>query len=93
MTNNQQLDRSSSTNFWFFFFLMIGTALIPVSGIVFIIKEREAHVKHQQFISGVSLWGYWFSNLFWDMVKYIFTLIFWLIIINAYLPNFTTSND
>lgn len=40
---------------------------------VFIVKERETHVKHQQLISGVSIPAYWLSSFVWDLVQYLVT--------------------
>ncbi|KAL4429303.1 hypothetical protein ABPG74_002289 [Tetrahymena malaccensis] len=49
----------------------IGLAFIPASLIVFIVKERETQVKHQQIVSGVTRFSYWTSNLFMDIIKYL----------------------
>lgn len=62
----------------------LGVSFIPASLIVYIIKERETNVKHQQIVSGVSLTAYWSANFTADIIKYIpvglscwiFTLIF-----------------
>jgi ATP-binding cassette subfamily A (ABC1) protein 3 len=45
-------------------------AFIPSGVILFIVKERENNAKHQQIVSGVSVWAYWFSNLLIDTLKY-----------------------
>mmetsp|Transcript_6173 Transcript_6173/g.5554 ORF Transcript_6173/g.5554 Transcript_6173/m.5554 type:complete len:215 (-) Transcript_6173:1979-2623(-) len=50
----------------------IGMSFIPASIATFIVKERELNVKHQQIVSGVSISAYWFSNLFVDLIKYLF---------------------
>lgn len=46
----------------------IAMALIPCVMIQFILQEREAQLKHQQLLSGMSLAGYWGSNLIFDIV-------------------------
>ena len=34
-------------------------------------KEREVKAKHQQIISGVSIYAYWCSTLVWDILSYL----------------------
>ena len=46
----------------------IALALIPCVAIQFIVNEREQQLKHQQLISGMSLAGYWTSNLVFDIL-------------------------
>jgi ATP-binding cassette subfamily A (ABC1) protein 3 len=36
---------------------------------VFIVKERETNSKHQQIVSGVSVYAYWLSNLLIDVAQ------------------------
>ena len=55
------------------FMLEIAFALIPASIISFIVKEREDNLKHQQIISGASLFAYWSSNFAMDMFKSLIT--------------------
>lgn len=64
------------------FSLAIG--FIPASIIVFIVKERESKVKHQQLVSGVSMSAYWLSNFFVDYVKYLIFAGATLIMIQAF---------
>jgi ATP-binding cassette subfamily A (ABC1) protein 3 len=49
----------------------IAYAFVPASLIVLLVKERENNVKHQQIVSGVSLFAYWLSNLVVDWVKFL----------------------
>jgi len=49
--------------------LIVSFALLPASIIVFIVREREENLKHQQLISGVSLMAYWLSNGAMDIFK------------------------
>lgn len=48
--------------------MAISLALIPCVMIEFILNERENHLKHQQLLSGMSLAGYWVSNLVFDIL-------------------------
>lgn len=68
----------------------IAYAFVPASLIVLLVKERETNVKHQQIVSGVSLFAYWISNLVVDWIKFLIPgtatiLIFWLYNVDAYL--------
>jgi ATP-binding cassette subfamily A (ABC1) protein 3 len=48
---------------------------------VYIVKERENNVKHQQIVSGVSLIAYWGSLFVIDYAKWAFCAIWTLIMI------------
>ena len=52
----------------FVFMTAIAMALIPCVMIQFILQERECQLKHQQLLSGMSLAGYWGSNVIFDMI-------------------------
>jgi len=45
----------------------ISLALIPCVMVQFVLFEREKQLKHQQLLSGMSLAGYWMSNLIFDI--------------------------
>ena len=68
------------------FVFSIGMSFIPASVITFIVKERSHNVKHQQLVSGVSLTGYWFSNYFVDIVKYLIPAVINSLIAMAFHP-------
>ena len=53
------------------FLFALAYAFIPAGVILFIVKEREHNSKHQQIVSGVSIYAYWFSNLLIDLCKYL----------------------
>jgi len=59
-------------------------AFIPANIIVYLVKEREFNVKHQQMVSGVSIAAYWASNYIVDLAKYIIPGIFCGAMIKAY---------
>jgi ATP-binding cassette, subfamily A (ABC1), member 3 len=52
----------------FVFMTAIAMALIPCVMVQFILNERELQLKHQQLISGMSLAGYWSSNIIFDIL-------------------------
>jgi ATP-binding cassette subfamily A (ABC1) protein 3 len=64
------------------FTLAIG--FIPASVIVFIVKERESKVKHQQLVSGVSLVAYWLSNYVVDYLKYVVFILAFFGLVQAF---------
>jgi len=57
------------------FVLGIAMSLLPASLITYIVKEREFNAKHQQVVSGVSIYAYWFSNFTFDIIKYLIPAI------------------
>lgn len=63
---------------------VIALAFIPASLIVYIIKERQYNVKHQQMVSGVSLFAYWMSNFCVDIVKYLIPAIWGAVMCKAF---------
>jgi ATP-binding cassette, subfamily A (ABC1), member 3 len=65
-------------------FFMIAFCFIPVSYASFIVKEREVKAKHQQIISGVSIYAYWCSTFVWDVISYLPTVGLVLIIVTAF---------
>jgi hypothetical protein len=54
--------------FDFVFMTAIALALIPCVMVQFILNERELALKHQQLLSGMSLSGYWSSNVIFDVL-------------------------
>jgi len=52
----------------FVFMSAIALALIPCVMVQFILNERELALKHQQLLSGMSLSGYWASNVIFDVL-------------------------
>ncbi len=43
---------------------------------MYIIKERQTKVKHQQVVCGVSVFAYWCSNFTVDFIKYLVPAVF-----------------
>lgn len=74
-------------------FFMIAFCFIPASYVTFIVKEREVKAKHQQIISGVSIYSYWCSTYLWDVVSYFPTLILVVCIIFAFGIDAFTKHD
>ena len=52
----------------FVFMTAIALALIPCVMVQFILNEREMQLKSQQLLAGMSLPGYWCSNLAFDIL-------------------------
>lgn len=71
-------------------FFMIAFCFIPASYVSFIVKEREVKAKHQQIISGVSIYAYWCSSWLWDVVSYFPTVALVFCIVLAFgIDNYT----
>lgn len=58
----------AATAYDFVFMTAIALALIPCVMVQFILNERELALKHQQLLSGMSLSGYWSSNVIFDIL-------------------------
>ena len=58
----------AASSYDYVFMTAIAMALIPCVMIQFILQERETQLKHQQLLSGMSLAGYWGSNLIFDII-------------------------
>lgn len=84
--NSPQFSKMENTADTVFATWLIGIALsfLPAGIVVFIVKERENNVKHQQLVSGVSLLAYWTSSLVVDLFKYYIVMIFALIMVQAF---------
>ena len=53
-----------------FAYAAIGSSFIPALITQFLTMEIECNIKHQQIVSGVSLFGYWLANFTMDLSKY-----------------------
>lgn len=74
-------------------FFMIAFCFIPASYVSFIVKEREVKAKHQQIISGVSIYAYWCSSWLWDVVSYLPTVALVFCIVLAFGIESYTQNE
>ncbi|GFY96206.1 ATP-binding cassette A1 [Actinidia rufa] len=80
MTKSQVLQRHDLDAFAAVVIVNIAFSFIPASFAVAIVKEREVKAKHQQLISGVSVWSYWFSTYIWDFISFLFPTSFAIIL-------------
>ena len=71
-TYEERKNKKSRNQFMILFFISLAFSLIPSNFITIIIKERENNSKHLQIISGISLFGYWFNNYIFELIKYYF---------------------
>ncbi|KAL6987169.1 Phospholipid-transporting ATPase abca1 [Sarracenia purpurea var. burkii] len=72
MTKSQHLQHHDLDAFAAVIVINIAFSFIPASFAVAIVKEREVKAKHQQLISGVSIWSYWASTYMWDFISFLF---------------------
>ncbi|XP_047311317.1 ABC transporter A family member 1 [Impatiens glandulifera] len=80
LTTSQHLQRHDLDAFAAVIIINIAFSFIPASFAVSIVKEYEVKAKHQQLISGVSVWSYWVSTYVWDFVSFLFPTSFALIL-------------
>jgi len=64
--------------------ILVAFSFIPASYAVFIVREREVSAKHQQLISGVSIWAYWASTYVFDMTTYMVPCFLTIAVIAAF---------
>ncbi|XP_010554823.1 PREDICTED: ABC transporter A family member 1 [Tarenaya hassleriana] len=79
-TKSQHLQRHDLDAFSAAIIVNIAFSFIPASFAVPIVKEREVKAKHQQLISGVSVFSYWVSTYIWDFVSFLFPSTFAMIL-------------
>ena len=83
-TYKQKNDAATADAFVIALFAMIAFCFVPASFAVFVVKEREVKAKHQQVISGVSIYAYWLSTYLWDIVSYLPTAGLVILVVLAY---------
>ena len=83
----------SADGFIAVFNFALAYAFIPAGVILFIVKERENNVKHQQIVSGVSIYAYWLSNLLIDCCKYAIPGVYCALSILIFGVDAFTDND
>ena len=84
LTANFEKLKKTTSGFIAAFMFSIGLSFIPASLITFIVKERNDNVKHQQIVSGVSLFSYWLSNYVVDMLKHMVPAVFGFLMVLAF---------
>lgn len=86
LPQTKQFEKLAATSLGFIasFIFSIAMAFIPASLVVFLVKEREQGIKHQQFVSGVSVFSYWTANLFVDIIKLALPTIFCVLMCLAF---------
>eukprot|EP00599_Poterioochromonas_sp_BG-1_P016760 CAMPEP_0173165656 /NCGR_PEP_ID=MMETSP1105-20130129/21518_1 /TAXON_ID=2985 /ORGANISM="Ochromonas sp., Strain BG-1" /LENGTH=1579 /DNA_ID=CAMNT_0014086689 /DNA_START=11 /DNA_END=4746 /DNA_ORIENTATION=+ len=92
-TYKQKNQSASIDAFVVSLFVMIAFCFIPASFTVFVVKEREVKAKHQQVISGVSIYAYWMSTYLWDTISYLPTAALVIAIMYAYKIDAYTKGD
>lgn len=80
MTKSQRLQHHDLDAFSAAVIVNIAFSFIPASFAVCIVKEREVKAKHQQLISGVSIFSYWASTYIWDFISFLFPSTFAIIL-------------
>jgi ATP-binding cassette subfamily A (ABC1) protein 3 len=92
-TFKQDNQEASQNAFVAALFCMIAFCFIPASFATFVVKEREVKAKHQQVISGVSIYAYWVSTWAWDCISYLPTAALVIAMIFAFdVGSYTTAD-
>lgn len=76
LTEGLKTITGTATGFIASFIFSVALAFIPSSIVVFIVKEKQQGVKHQQLVSGVSLFAYWMANYISDLIKIVIPIVF-----------------
>ncbi|XP_065674630.1 ATP-binding cassette sub-family A member 2 isoform X2 [Hydra vulgaris] len=61
-------------------FVMVATAFVPASFLVYLVEDRASKFKHLQIISGLNPIVYWLANFTWDMVSYLMPVFFAIVV-------------
>lgn len=64
--------------------IVIALAFVPAYTVLFLVKEREVGMKHQEIISGISIPAYWLSEFIWDTLIYVIVVAIELFLMWAY---------
>ncbi|KAM7454126.1 hypothetical protein BLSTO_05120 [Blastocystis sp. subtype 1] len=72
--------------------IVMALAFVPAYIVLFLVKEREVGMKHQQIISGINIPAYWLSEFLWDTLVYCVVvvcelLLMWLFQMDDYLKD------
>lgn len=72
--------------------LVIALAFVPAYVVLFLVKEREVGIRHQEIISGMSISAYWLSEFVWDTIIYVVVvalemLLMWAFEMDDYLKD------
>ena len=84
LTKQMKAFSGTANGFIASFIFSIALSFIPASLIVFIVKEKQQSIKHQQLVSGVSLLAYWMSNYVLDLIKLIIPMVFSVLMCEAF---------
>lgn len=60
-----------------------GFSFLVASFAIFVIKERVSKSKHIQFLAGCNSSVFWISSFLWDMLNYMITVFFVLVLIKV----------
>lgn len=61
-------------------FLLLAVPFLPAAFATYVVREREVKAKHQQFVSGISIPGYWISTWLFDVVSYLPTAFAFIVL-------------
>ncbi|KAJ1408914.1 ABC-2 family transporter protein-domain-containing protein, partial [Ochromonadaceae sp. CCMP2298] len=92
-TYREKNEAASASAFVTALFTLIAFCFIPAQMAVFVVREREVKAKHQQVISGVSIYAYWISTYLWDVLAYLPTAALVLLVLYIFdVKSFITGD-
>lgn len=84
LTGKENTIRSNWNSSLMIFFLLLAVPFLPAAFATYIVREKEAKSRHQQMVSGVSIYAYWLSTFIWDFASYQITLWLFVVIIAGF---------
>eukprot|EP00941_MAST-03F_sp_MAST-3F-sp1_P006540 g6540.t1 len=96
MTLAREAKEKQSLTFVIVFLTGLSFALVSAPVVEFLVRERYLGFKHQQLVSGVSIFAYWFTAWLWDCLLYMVPAWGTILVFNIFgddLEAFTQVTD
>lgn len=85
--------KTDTSGFNLALFLIFGIGFLLPSFAIFIVSERASKSKHIQFVSGLNMSVYWFTNMIWDFAIFLFPAIAVVIVFAIFsIPAYSGNN-
>lgn len=65
LTGKQNTIVSNWNSSLMLYFLLLAVPFLPAAFATYVVREKEAKSRHQQMVSGVSIYAYWLSTFIW----------------------------
>lgn len=64
--------------------IVIALAFVPAYTVLFLVKEREVGMKHQEIISGINIPAFWLSEFLFDTLLYVVVVVIEILLMLAF---------